>query len=40
MKFLISLLFVLMWINGAAQETCSRIIDRATPVDTARYKVT
>ncbi len=40
MKFLIFLLFVLMWINGAAQETCSRIIDRATPVDTARYKVT
>ena len=40
MKYLISLLFVFLWITGAAQETCSRIIDRATPVDTARYKVT
>lgn len=40
MKYLISLLFVFLWIIGAAQETCSRIIDRATPVDTARYKVT
>ncbi len=41
MKYLLSLLFVVfMWITGAAQETCSRIIDRATPVDTARYKVT
>lgn len=40
MKYLISLLFVFLWITGAAQETCSRIIDRATPVDTARYNVT
>ncbi len=40
MKYLISLLFVFLWITGASQETCSRIIDRATPVDTARYKVT
>lgn len=40
MKCLLSLLFVFLWITGAAQETCSRIIDRATPVDTARYKVT
>lgn len=40
MKYLISLLFVFLWITGAAQETCSRIIDRATPVDTTRYKVT
>lgn len=40
MKYLLSLLFVFMWITSAAQETCSRIIDRATPVDTARYKVT
>lgn len=40
MKYLISLLFVFLWITGAAQETCSRIIDRVTPVDTARYKVT
>lgn len=40
MKYLISLLFVFLSITGAAQETCSRIIDKATPVDTARYKVT
>ncbi len=40
MKYLLSLLFVFLWITGAAQETCSRIIDRATPVDTTRYKVT
>ena len=26
--------------NKCCTETCSRIIDRATPVDTARYKVT
>ena len=40
MKYLLSLLFVFLWITGAAQQTCSRIIDRATPVDTARFKVT
>ena len=40
MKYLLSLLFVFLWITGAAQQTCSRIIDGATPVDTARYKVT
>lgn len=40
MKYLLSLLFVFLWITGAAQHTCSRIIDCATPVDTARYKVT
>lgn len=40
MKYLLSLLFVFPWITGAAQQTCSRIIDSATPVDTARYKVT
>lgn len=41
MKYLLSLLFVVfMWITGAAQQTCSRIIDRITPVDTAKYKVT
>lgn len=40
MKYLITLLFVFLWITGAAQETCSRIIDRATTVDTARCKVT
>ncbi len=40
MKYILSLLFVSLWITGAAQETCSRIIDRAMSVDTARYKVT
>lgn len=35
-------LLIAMFIATAAwaQETCSRIIDRATPVDTARYTVT
>ena len=38
---MIFLLFCFMLsMDGIAQETCSRIIDRATPVDTARYKVT
>ena len=32
MKYLLSLLFVSLWITGAAQETCSRIIDRAMSV--------
>ena len=41
MKYLLSLLFVFLWITSSAQQTtCSRIIDKATPVDTARYKVT
>jgi porphyromonas gingivalis family protein len=40
MKYLLSLLFVSLWITSTAQETCSRIIDRAIPVDTARYRVT
>ncbi len=40
MKYLLPLLFVFLWITGAAQESRSRIIDKATPVDTARYKVT
>ena len=40
MKYLLSLLFVFLWMTGASQQTCSRIIDRATPVDTARFKVT
>lgn len=40
MKYLLCLLFVSLWITGAAQESHSRIIDKATPVDTARYKVT
>ena len=40
MKYLLCLLFVSLWITGAAQESHSRIINKATPVDTARYKVT
>ncbi|MDE5651236.1 MAG: GLPGLI family protein [Duncaniella sp.] len=40
MKYLLSLFFVFLWITGGAQESRSRIIDRAVPVDTARYKVT
>lgn len=40
MKYLLCLLFVSLWITGAAQESHSRIIDKATSVDTARYKVT
>jgi len=40
MKHLFSLLFALFSMTGIAQENCSRIIDCATPVDTARYKVT
>lgn len=40
MKYLLSLFFVFLWITGVAQESRSRIIDKATPVDTARYKVT
>lgn len=38
-QFLI-LLFSLLYIAAYAQETNSRLIDKATPVDTARYKVT
>ena len=40
MKYLLSLLFVFLWMTCASQQTWSRIIDRATPVDTARFKVT
>ncbi len=40
MKYLFSLIFGLLWITGTAQESCSRIIDKAITVDTARYKVT
>lgn len=40
MKQLILLLFAIIGVTASAQETCSRLIDKATPVDTARYKVT
>ena len=35
MKQIITLLCVLISITGFAQETCSRIIDKAVPVGTA-----
>lgn len=40
MKQIFTLLCVLISITGFAQETCSRIIDRAVPVDTAKFNVT
>ena len=40
MKQLILIICAMLCIEVSAQETCSRIIDKATPVDTARYKVT
>lgn len=40
MKQIITLLCVLISITGFAQETCSRIIDKAVPVDTAKFNVT
>lgn len=39
MKMIFLLFCFMLSMDGIAQETCSRIIDRATPVDTARYKV-
>lgn len=40
MKMIFLLFCFMLSMDGIAQETCTRIIDRATPVDTARYKVT
>lgn len=41
MKQIITLLCGLIPITGFAQETtCSRIIDKAEPVDTAKFNVT
>ena len=40
MKQLFLFLCSFLWLTAQAQETQSRLIDRATPVDTARYKVT
>lgn len=40
MKHLFLLILSLIPITGFAQETCSRIIDKAKPVDTARFNVT
>ncbi len=40
MKKIITLLCVLISVTGFAQETCSRIIDKAVPVDTSKFKVT
>lgn len=40
MKQLILFIYAAFCLTASAQETCSRLIDKATPVDTARYKVT
>ncbi len=40
MKQLLLIIFAALCIKVSAQETVSRIIDKTTPVDTARYKVT
>ncbi len=40
MRLFISLLFSLMVLIASAQETNSRIIDKAIPVDTAKFKIT
>jgi len=40
MKQLILLIFAILCLTASAQETCSRIINKATPIDTAKYKVT
>lgn len=40
MKQLILIICAILCMEVSAQETCSRIIDKAVPVDTARYKVT
>jgi len=40
MKQVILLLFAILGVTASAQETCSRLIDKATPIDTAKYKVT
>lgn len=40
MRQLILLICAILSIEVSAQETTSRIIDRATPVDTAKYKIT
>lgn len=40
MKQLLLIIFAILCMEVSAQETCSRIIDKSVPVDTARYKVT
>lgn len=40
MKHLFLIILAILCMDVSAQETCSRIIDKAVPVDTARYKVT
>lgn len=40
MKMLFLLFCFLLSMDGLAQETTSRIIDKATPVDTARFNIT
>lgn len=40
MRHIILIIFASLCTSGLAQETTSRIIDKATPVDTARFNVT
>ena len=40
MKHLLLFLFTFLWLSASASDPTSRIIDKATPIDTARYKVT
>ena len=40
MKQLILIICAILCMKVSAQETCSRIIDKAIPVDTARYQAT
>ena len=40
MKQMILLMFAILGVTAFAQETCSRLIDKAIPIDTAKYKVT
>lgn len=38
--FILTIICTFMCMSASAYETLSQLIDRATPVDTARYKVT
>ncbi len=40
MKQLIILMFTILCVTASAQTTLSRLIDKAAPVDTAKYEVT
>ena len=38
--FILTIICTFMCMSASAYETMSQLIDKATPVDTARYKVT